>query len=104
MIHGFHNFHLTKHGREAADRRIIFDKFMYLVGLFAPLMTVPQILKIWYYQDADGVSWLSWGGYMIGSLFWFIYGILHKEKPLIICNGVAALLQLFVVVGTVLFS
>ncbi len=104
MIHGLHNFHLTKRGREAAERRHLFDQFMYLVGLFAPLMTVPQIVKIWYYQDADGVSWLSWGGYMVGSLFWFIYGIIHKEKPLIVCNGVAALLQFAVVIGTVLYS
>ncbi len=104
MIHGLHNIHLTKRGKEAAERRLLFDKVMYLVGLFAPLMTVPQIYKIWVYQDAGGVSALSWGGYMLGSIFWFVYGIIHKEKPLIICNGVAAFLQFLVVVGTLFFS
>ncbi len=104
MSTGLHNFHLTQRGKEAAQRRKFFDKIMYIVGLFAPLMTMPQILKIWWYQDANGVSALSWAGYALGSTFWFIYGVLHKEKPLIICNGAAALLQFVVVLGTLLFS
>ena len=104
MLHGLHNLHLTKHGREAAERRQFFDKVMYVIGLFAPLMTVPQITKIWLSHDADGVSALSWAGYALGSTFWFVYGVLHKEKPIIICNGVAALLQFIVVIGTLTFS
>lgn len=104
MLHGLHNFHLTKRGRQEAARRQLFDRVMYVIGLFAPLMTVPQIVKIWAYQDADGVSWLSWGGYALGSTFWFVYGVLHKEKPIIICNGAAALLQFVVVIGTLLYS
>lgn len=104
MLHGLHNVHLMKHRSQAAERRELFDKVMYVIGLFAPLMTVPQITKIWYSHDADGVSALSWAGYAFGSTFWFVYGLLHKEKPIIICNGVAAFLQFMVVIGTLMFS
>lgn len=91
-------------GIQSAGARRYIDRFMYVIGMGAPLMTVPQIIKIWYYQDAGGVSSLSWAGYAIGSFCWLIYGIVHNEKPLIFANGVAAALQIAVVVGTLQFS
>ena len=32
------------------------DKVIYAVGIIGPIMTIPQITKIWFEQNADGVS------------------------------------------------
>jgi len=35
-------------------------------------------------QDASGVSAFSWTGFTLLAVIWLIYGIAHKEKPLIV--------------------
>ena len=60
------------------------DKFIYVIALFWPIMTVPQIIKI---RETKDIFWLSirtWSAYLANSSFWLIYWLLHKEKPIII--------------------
>ena len=60
------------------------DKFIYVIALFWPIMTVPQIIKIWETKDVAWLSIRTWSAYITNSSFWLIYGLLHKEKPIII--------------------
>ncbi len=78
-----------------------YDKLMYAVAIICPLITLPQLLKIWVYQDATGVSALSWLGFSIISVLWMYYGILHKEKPLIVMNIAFATMQLLTAIGAI---
>lgn len=60
------------------------DKFIYVIALFWPIMTAPQIIKI---RETKDVVWLSIrtrSAYLVNSSFWLIYWLLHKEKPIII--------------------
>ncbi len=99
-----HRNHKKAVRQSSTIMRDYMDRFMYFAGIVAPAMTVPQIIKIWWEKDAAGVSTLSWLGYAVGSMLWFLYGLIHKEKPIIIANGVAAVLQIMVVIGTLWFS
>lgn len=80
------------------------DRLIYFVALFSVVMTIPQIVNIWVEHDASGVSPLSWGAYSLGAFVWCVYGILHKEKPLIMIYGLILVMDLVIVVGTVIYG
>lgn len=50
-------------------------------------MTLPQIWEIYSKQDAGSVSLISWLSYLTAASFWILYGIVHKEKIIIIINS-----------------
>ncbi len=59
------------------------DVFIFVVGFVAPIMTIPQLLNVWYYHMTSGVSVISWGAYAVLDIPWIVYGIVHKEKPIV---------------------
>lgn len=81
----------------------LIDKLAYLGGLLGPVVTVPQLAEIWWYQNASGVSLFSWSAYLVGAFFWFAYGIFHRERPLIFSYGIWVVVDLFVVIGIILY-
>lgn len=82
----------------------LMDKVIYVIGFFGPLMTIPQLTKIWVEQNAAGVSLLSWSGFVVYSLFWMTYGILHREKPIIFTHGLWAVMQILIVIGVLIYG
>jgi uncharacterized protein with PQ loop repeat len=80
------------------------DRIIYVAGIVGPVMTIPQLSKIWIEKNASGVSALSWATYLIIAIFWLIYGIVHKEKPIIFTYAIWIVLEAFIVVGTLLYG
>ena len=80
------------------------DNFSYIVGVIGPLLTIPQIYRIWFYQEAAGVSLVTWSGFVVVAVFWLMYGLLHKEKPLIMTYILWIVLQGIVVAGVVVYG
>lgn len=73
----------------------LLDTVVYIVGVLGPAMTLPQIIKIFLFQNADGVSALTWGAYALFDIPWIIYGLVHREPPIaiayflwLICNSI----------------
>lgn len=89
--------------RKPTKKRIaIIDDLSY-VAIFAGLfMTIPQVLKIWIEKESAGVSVTTWVSYTILGVFWVYYGLIHKEKPIIVGNFLGLLLNVAVVVGIIL--
>lgn len=81
-----------------------FDRIIILVGVFNAVATIPQVLQIWIGQDATGVSLVSWLYYTFGSTMFLIYGIIHKELPIIVNYSIAIVLYALVVIGTLMYS
>jgi MtN3 and saliva related transmembrane protein len=79
------------------------DKLIYGIALFGPVVSIPQILKIYLYQNAAGVSLFTWIGYLIGSIFWIIYGALHKEKPIVFSSSLWIVIELLVIAGILIY-
>ena len=75
------------------------DKVIYFIGLVGPVMTIPQLHKIWVENKVAGVSVISWASYAIVAAFWIIYGILHREKPIIFTYCLWFIMEVLVVVG-----
>ncbi|HUD44754.1 MAG TPA: SemiSWEET family transporter [Patescibacteria group bacterium] len=85
-------------------KRHIFDEFIYPVSLIAPIMTIPQLLSIWLQKSTQGISILTWSAYALVSLLWIIYGVIHKEKPIIVSNFLLFILDTSIVIGVLLYS
>lgn len=62
----------------------LLDKFLIAIAVIGPLMAIPQLLDVYMNQNADNISFLSWASWSLFNLFWLAYGIVHREKPIII--------------------
>jgi uncharacterized protein with PQ loop repeat len=92
-----------KHTTQTRWQKIV-DELVYIFGIFSVVVYIPQLMKIWIDKSTSGVSVLSWIGLLMGTLFWFIYGLIHKEKPIIFINLFIGLTQLLIILGVLLYS
>ncbi len=79
------------------------DKAMIIIAIVAPIMTLPQAWEIFYYQSAAGVSVMTWGAYVLLNMPWIIYGIVHKEKIVLINAFLFFLIDLIVTIGAIIY-
>lgn len=56
-------------------------------GGIAIMANTPQLWNICFRQDSSGVSTLSLAEFLMGSIFWFGYEVLHKEKPIAVIDA-----------------
>jgi uncharacterized protein with PQ loop repeat len=75
------------------------DDVIYAGGVLGVIIFIPQLIMIWTEKNISGVSLLSWLGMFVASSFWLMYGFVHKAKPIIFTNMLAALVQLMVIIG-----
>ncbi len=80
------------------------DQLIYLAGIAAPILVIPQAIEVWINKNADGVSILSWGGFTVSSIIWLIYGVAHKEKPLIIMYIGLLIMNGLVLIGALIYT
>ncbi|MBS3084650.1 hypothetical protein J4411_01935 [Candidatus Pacearchaeota archaeon] len=109
--HGLQHFHIRKRinlKREKfpnPDKKIrVLDKIIYIVSIIGPIMMLPQVLKIFIEKNADGVSMISYASFAFLSIIWLFYGIVHKEKPIIITNLLWIMVHLLVVIGALIYG
>lgn len=105
-----HHYHVRKRVHENLEkfpsdepRKRFLDKIIYFVGISGPVMTIPQVWEIWSKQDASGVSLISWGWYLLTAFIWLGYAIEHKEKPLIVTYLLWIVIEIFLVLGIILY-
>jgi uncharacterized protein with PQ loop repeat len=109
--HGLHHFHKRKRIHKKHEPyphpnafKKFLDKAIYAIGVIGPVMTIPQITKIWIDKNAAGVSVISWTAYLVTAFFWLVYGVFHKEKPIIITYAIWIFLDLFIIIGAVIYG
>src|SRR5262245_42121291 len=64
------------------------DRAMYVIALIGPLATLPQVFQIFETQDVEGLSALTWGIWTLLSCFWVVYGLIHRETPIVLSNAI----------------
>lgn len=100
-MHGQAQHHLHHTQQTIPTRRL--DAVAYVLGIIGPLATIPQLYEVWIRQNADGVSLVTWSVFILLSFFWLHYAIRHKEKPLIVGQGMWVVMQILVVIGVLLY-
>ncbi len=110
MTHPIHHLNKrkrihAKHEKYPHPNRLknLVDKLIYGVGVFVPAMTFIQLYKIYSEQNADGISVVAYIGYVFANIIWFLYGYLHKEKPILLMYTLLAVFNICIVIGTFLF-
>ena len=84
--------------------KYVFDRLVYIAGIATPIMTFPQLIRIYVEKRTAGVSIVTWSSYLTISLIFTVYGFLHKEKPIIIMYLSQLILQIFIVAGILIYT
>jgi len=82
----------------------LLDRVVLICGIAGPLLAIPQILRIYLGQNAVGVSPISWGLFATFDVPWVLYGIVHKEKPIVVTYTLWFIMNLFVLIGALIYS
>jgi len=109
--HGPHHFHRRRRIHQKHEKyphpdklKRYMDHAIYFGALITPIMTLPQVAKIWVDKNASGISLISWVTYLFAAFFWLAYGIVHKEKPIILTNVLWIGLHSVIIAGTILYG
>lgn len=84
-------------------KKRLFDQFVFWVAFFGPFFTLPQVWEIYSQANASSVSAFSWFAYFLFSIIWLIYGLVHKERPIILANFLGLIFNGLVVIGVILY-
>ncbi len=79
------------------------DKTCLVFSILMPATTIPQIWSIYRNQNVEGLSLLMWVLYLIFVIPFLIYGIVHKEKPIIVLNILWIVAQLTIITGILIY-
>jgi uncharacterized protein with PQ loop repeat len=85
------------------EHKYIIDRVILFTGLIGPLASIPQAIEIYTSQDAQGVSVLSWGLFIVTNGALLIYALVHRLPALIISNICWVLIEIVVVVGILMY-
>ncbi len=80
------------------------DRALVFVALLGPIATIPQIVKIFFEKNAQGLSLISWSIFLALSVPWIVYGFVHREKPIFFAYIFYFFTNLLVVIGIMLYS
>ena len=111
MKRGLHHLHFRKRIYQKMEKyphpekgvRIL-DKIILMLAVIAPLFEVPQLWEIYSSRAAENVSLITWSFFALMAVPWFFYGIVHKEKPIIILYFLWFLIDSAIVVGILIYS
>lgn len=91
--------HLTRKQEIAA-----LDRIMMVAAFVHPLTASPQVYQIYATQDAEGVSLMTWLGFMVLGMVFLTYALVHKIKPMIVTQILWYVVDTLIVVGVVLYG
>ena len=79
------------------------DRLATWLGLGTSIVTFHQVYLIFSNQDAGSVSTFAWIYFTVFAVTFLIYGVIHKEKPIIITYSLMAISNALVVVGSLIY-
>ena len=82
----------------------VLDRVVFAAGIIGPVVTIPQLALIYVGHNAAGVSAVSWFGWAILDIPWILYGLVHKERPILVTYSLWLVINLAVAAGAVLYS
>ena len=80
------------------------DIFGYLAAILTTAAFLPQLIKTLKTKKADDVSLTTLIMFIIGVLFWIIYGYKISSSPILIANIITFILNISILFSKVYFS
>ena len=78
--------------------------FGLVAGICTTISFLPQVLKIWRTKSVNDLSLSMFLIFTFGVSNWLVYGLIIKEKPIILANTVTLILCLLILIGIVKFK
>lgn len=111
MQHAQHHQHIRKRIYSNLEKypspniyRRFLDKIIFIVGVGAPLTTIPQIYNIYIVGQAGGVSTTSWASASVFSTIWLLYGLAHKEKAIVVNSALWTAMNIAIAWGAFVYG
>ncbi len=82
----------------------LIDRLVYFAAVVEPMFSFPQAYQIFHEKSAGSVSILAWVGFQCMTAIWLYYGIVHKEKMIIIYQGLFFIIDGFILGGAVYYE
>jgi uncharacterized protein with PQ loop repeat len=82
-----------------AKSEVVIRRLAYVAGLAGPLAALPQAISIWMTHKADGVSFWSALGLTVVAAIWLAYGVVLRQRPLVVSSLLWLMLDLGIVSG-----
>lgn len=82
----------------------LLDNAVTILAILGPLATLPQAYNVWANHNVAGLSLTTWALYFIVNIPFLLYGIVHKERPIIVSNTLWAMLNFSVAAGIIMFG
>ena len=79
------------------------DRLMYAVGILAPFALLPQAVRLYATKSSEGISLTTWVLLAFSNFLWLIYGIVHKDKPIIIAHSLFIVMDIAIVIGVLMY-
>ena len=104
-------YHRHKHSKKQRvliaskkQKAQLVDRLTFIAAIIEPIISIPQALIIFRDQTAAGISLLSWVGYEILTAIWLWYAVVHKERLILLYQGLFFVIQAVVIVGAILYG
>jgi len=94
------NYHLHQHIKKK-KKLSAFDVIVVIASFMYPLSGIPQVIQI-FQGTTDGVSLISWVGFLTFASIFLIYGLKHRVTPMIIANSIWIVVDSLVIIGYLL--
>lgn len=65
-------------------------------AFFTTVSSLPQVMRTIKLRETKDISFWMWTFLSTGIFLWLIYGILKKDLPIILANGISLVLVLIV--------
>jgi uncharacterized protein with PQ loop repeat len=99
--------HLKRHRTLTAQKKYkpkLVDRATYMAAIIEPVITIPQVMIIFRTQNASSISLMSWIGYEILTAIWVWYGFVHKDKLILLYQGLFLIVQGAVIIGAIMYG
>jgi MtN3 and saliva related transmembrane protein len=74
----------------------------FVIGILAAILTtisfLPQLVRVFRTKHTKDLSLITFSLFSLGVGLWLIYGILIKELPVILANGVTFFIALSILI------
>lgn len=105
------SYHAHKHAKARKTlivKKVIqpklIDRLVYLAAIVEPMFSLPQAYQIFHDKTAAGVSILSWLGFECMTVIWLWYAIAHKEKMILVYQGLFFIIDGSVLLGAIFYG
>ena len=94
---------MRPHKRSLVGLYPTLDKIVYAAGIIAIIMMIPQLRLIYVEKNAAGLEPITWITLALLNIPWIIYGVAHKEKPIVLIYSLWIIVNALIFIGAVMY-